>query len=94
MPLRFRRRIGLVPGVLLNLNKRSVSTSLGRRGAHITAGAKGRRTTLGLPGTGLFYTTYRASGATGRVGTKLSSQFGIAIVILVLIAVIIGVLIR
>lgn len=86
MPLRFRRRIRLVPGVSLNLNKRSVSASFGRRGAHITVGPKGRRTTFGLPGTGLFYTTYRASGTT--------RQLGIAIVILVLVAVIIGVLIR
>ncbi len=86
MPIRFRRRISLVPGVLLNLNKRSISASYGRPGAHITVGPKGRRTSFGLPGTGLSYTTYRASGATG--------QLWIAIVILVLIAAIIGILIR
>jgi hypothetical protein len=36
-----------------------VSASLGRRGAHVTVGPKGKRTTIGLPGTGLYYTYYR-----------------------------------
>jgi uncharacterized protein DUF4236 len=59
MPLRFRRRIKISPGVSLNLNKKSVSVSFGRRGAHFTVGPKGKRTTVGLPGTGLYYTIYQ-----------------------------------
>jgi Protein of unknown function (DUF4236) len=59
MPLRFQRRIKISPGISLNLNKKSVSASFGRRGAHLTAGPKGRRTTVGLPGTGVYYTIYR-----------------------------------
>jgi Protein of unknown function (DUF4236) len=59
MPLRFQRRIRIAPAISLNLNKRSVSASFGRPGAHITIGAKGRRTTVGLPGTGLSFTSYR-----------------------------------
>jgi Protein of unknown function (DUF4236) len=61
MPLRFQRRVRIAPGISLNLNKRSVSASFGRPGAHITIGPKGRRTTVGLPGTGLFYTIYQRS---------------------------------
>ena len=57
MPLRFQRRIRVSPGISLNLNKKSVSASFDRRGAHFTVGPKGRRTTVGLPGTGLYYTT-------------------------------------
>jgi hypothetical protein len=59
MPLRFQRRIRVSPGISLNLNKKSVSASFGRRGAHLTVGPNGRRTTVGLPGTGLYYTTYQ-----------------------------------
>jgi hypothetical protein len=59
MPLRFQRRIRVSPGISLNLNKKSVSASFGRRGAHFTVGSQGRRTTVGLPGTGLYYTTYQ-----------------------------------
>ena len=40
MPLRFQRRIRVSPGISLNLNKKSVSASLGRRGAHFTVGPK------------------------------------------------------
>ena len=32
------------------------SVSLGVRGAHLTFGRRGHRATIGLPGTGLFYT--------------------------------------
>jgi hypothetical protein len=59
MPLRFQRRIRIAPGISLNLNKNSVSTSFGQRGAHITVGPKGKRSTIGLPGTGLSYTSYK-----------------------------------
>jgi hypothetical protein len=59
MPLRFQRRIRVSPGIFLNLSKKSVSASFGRRGAHFTVGPKGGRTTVGLPGTGLYYTTYQ-----------------------------------
>jgi hypothetical protein len=59
MPLRFQRRIRITPGISLNLNNKSVSTSFGQRGAHVTVGPKGKQTTIGLPGTGLYYTTYQ-----------------------------------
>ena len=58
MPLRFRRRITIVRGVSLNLSKGSVSASIGGRGAHFTVGPRGNRSTIGIPGTGLSYTSY------------------------------------
>ena len=68
MPLRYQRRIRIAPGVSLNLNKRSISTTIGRRGAHFTIRPKGTRTTVGLPGTGLSFTSYqRARAGTGVV---------------------------
>ncbi len=53
---RFRKTIGVLPGVRINLSKSRVSTSLGGRGATVNVGADGRRmVTLGIPGTGMSY---------------------------------------
>ena len=54
---RFRRSFKILPGVRWNLGKRSTSVSLGGRGFHYTLGSSGSRTTEGLPGTGLSYTS-------------------------------------
>jgi hypothetical protein len=58
MSWRFRRRLRVIPGVILNVGKRGTSVSIGGRGAHVTYGRRGRRATIGLPGTGVSYTTY------------------------------------
>lgn len=55
---RFRKQVGVLPGVKVNLSKSRVSTSLGGKGATINVGADGRRmVTLGIPGTGMSYRT-------------------------------------
>jgi hypothetical protein len=82
MPLRFQRRVRIAPGISLNLNKRSISASFGRPGAHITIGPKGRRTTVGLPGTGLSYTSYQRA------------QPGIILIILIGAFLLLGILYR
>lgn len=61
MGFRFRRSIGIAPGVRINLGKESISTSVGVRGANVTSGTHGTRTTVGLPGTGLSYTETQAA---------------------------------
>jgi Protein of unknown function (DUF4236) len=57
MAFRFRRSIRILPGIRINLGKRSASLSVGGHGAHVTLrpGHK-MRATVGLPGTGLSYT--------------------------------------
>ena len=57
MGLRFFRRMKIAPGLTLNLSRSGPSLSAGVRGAHVTAGPKGVRRTVGIPGTGLFYTS-------------------------------------
>lgn len=59
MGLRFWRRVRVLPGVTLNVTRNGpTSVSLGTRGAHWTVSRIGPpRATVGLPGTGLFYTT-------------------------------------
>ena len=54
---RFRRSFKLLPGIRWNIGKKSTSVSLGGRGFHYTIGSSGTRTTVGLPGTGLSYTS-------------------------------------
>jgi hypothetical protein len=58
MGLRFHRSIKLVPGVRLNAGKRGISTSIAARGADLTFGKSGTRTTVGLPGSGYSYTHF------------------------------------
>lgn len=54
MPIRFQRRIRILPGLTLNVGKTGVSLSAGVRGAHITFGpGRDTRTSIGIPGTGL-----------------------------------------
>jgi hypothetical protein len=82
MALRYQRRIRIAPGLSLNLNKRSISTSIGRRGAHFTVGSGGQRGTIGIPGTGLVYTTYRRT------------QSRIVLIVLIGALVVLGVIFR
>ena len=59
MGFRFRRSMKVLPGVRVNVNKDSLSVSVGPRGAKVTVNTKGGlRKTVGLPGSGLSYTTY------------------------------------
>lgn len=58
MGIRFRRSKKILPGVRLNLNKDSIGLSFGVRGLRYTINSKGRRTaTIGIPGTGISYST-------------------------------------
>lgn len=79
MGFRFFRRMKIAPGVSLNFSRSGISPSLGVRGARVTLGRTGIRKTVGIPGTGLFYTqvskpgrktssTRRRTARSGRTG--------------------------
>lgn len=55
MGWRFQRRRKILPGVTLNVGKRSAGVSVGPRGAKLSAGTRGIGATLSLLGTGLAY---------------------------------------
>ena len=58
MGLKFRKSVKIAPGVKININKKSVSTTFGTKGASHTVNSKGKRTTtVGIPGTGLSYSS-------------------------------------
>ena len=63
MGWRFSRRIRVLPGVRLNVSKGGISTSVGGRGAWLTVGKRGSDTSLGVPGTGIRYTTHTPPGS-------------------------------
>ena len=57
MGLRFRKSIKIAPGLKVNLNKNSISATVGTKGAHYTVNSNGKRTaSVGIPGTGIYYT--------------------------------------
>jgi hypothetical protein len=60
MGIRFRKTIQILPGVRLNISKNGISSiSIGGHGATVNVNGQGVRETLGLPGTGISYTTKR-----------------------------------
>ncbi len=56
MGWRLFRRIRIAPGIRINLSRSWPSLSVGPRGFSKTISGKGVRTTVGLPGTGIFHT--------------------------------------
>ncbi len=63
MGLQFRKRIKICKGVNLNLSKTGVGISVGTKGARYSMHSSGRKTaTVGIPGTGLYYTKNLSSG--------------------------------
>jgi len=77
MGFRFYKRVKIAPGIRLNVSKSGPSLTFGGKGMHYTVGHGRRRTTVGLPGTGLSYTTTRSTkrgrATPSRPGTYLPS---------------------
>jgi hypothetical protein len=48
MPLRFNRRVSIIPGLRANFSKSGVSLSIGHRGLWYTVGPRGRRATVAI----------------------------------------------
>jgi hypothetical protein len=62
MGFRLWRRVRIAPGITLNLSKRGMSTSFGRRGYHVTLGHGHVRSTVGIPGSGMYWTSVSGAG--------------------------------
>ncbi|OZV11683.1 hypothetical protein CIW83_13615 [Tissierella sp. P1] len=62
MGFRFRRSVKIAPRIRLNVGKKSASVSFGGKGIRHAVSTTGRRTTsVGIPGTGLYYTESSSS---------------------------------
>ena len=75
MGFKFRKSIKIAPGVKVNLNKKSASVSIGTKGMRKTYSTTGRKTTtVGLPGTGLSYSTSSGSKKSTSAKPKRSES--------------------
>ena len=72
MGFNFRKRIKLGKLFNLNIGKSGLSLSFGKKGIRQSISTKGRgRTTLSIPGTGLYYTkSYSAKPLIKKLGQK------------------------
>ena len=86
MTFRFRRSLTLIPGVRINFSKSTPSISIGPRGAQMTFGRDGTRTTLGIPGSGLSWTNYqRHNSPSGGFGWLGWVMFVVGLVVVLLV---------
>lgn len=77
MAFRFRKSIRIIPGVRLNFGKTGSSLSLGGKGMTVNVNKKGTRTTLGVPGTGMSYSTYKPHGNANPTKNKSLNTIGL-----------------
>jgi hypothetical protein len=74
---RFYRRVSIFPGLSVNVSKSGPSLTFGMRGAHVTVGGKGIRKTVGIPGTGIYYTSqsgYHSGAHSAHVDQPISDS--------------------
>ena len=74
---RFRRRVHIAPGINLNLSKGLPSLSIGGHGFTENISARGLKTTIGLPGSGLSYQTKTTPWSKGGGGTASPTPVGV-----------------
>lgn len=87
MGFRFKKSFKIIPGVKLNVSKKGLSSvSLGGKGASMNFGKKGRRTTVGIPGTGMSYTS---SSRHRRTRKKSSGGCGGLILLIIIVMVVV-----
>ena len=81
MGVKFRKSKKIAPGVRLNLSAKSASISVGPKGFKKTFSTSGRTTTtVGIPGTGLSYsTTKRTSEAPAAAPVRSEKSKGVAL---------------
>lgn len=57
MSIRFRKRIKILPGVVINLSKSGCSATVGKRGTSVNLSpGKPTKATAGIPGSGIYAT--------------------------------------
>ena len=78
--MRYRRSVKLGPGLRLNASKRGMSLTFGPRGYHHTISTSGRRTTtVGVPGTGLYWQESQSARRPSERSVPATRQAGRAV---------------
>lgn len=74
MGFRFRKSVNLGHGTRINFNKKSVGISFGGKGFRYTVNSDGRRTkTVGIPGTGMYWTESKKGNTSTNKNTSIPS---------------------
>src|SRR5699024_5856796 len=74
MSFRFRRSVKIAKGGRLNIGKKGVGLSFGRRGLRHSIHSSGRKTsTIGIPGTGLSYSKTSTSKSKRKTSSNTRS---------------------
>jgi Tfp pilus assembly protein PilF len=76
MGFRFRRSVNLGGGLRLNISKSGLGVSGGVRGARVGIGPRGVRTSVGIPGTGLYYVSESGWGSSWSRGAAKGPSKG------------------
>ena len=90
MGFRFRKSIKLAPGVKLNLTGKGISSvSLGKNGAKVNISKKGTRSTVGIPGSGLSYSSYspRKKTTSPQQGQSVQGNKTLGVINLIIIGI-------
>lgn len=87
MPLRFLYRKRITPWATVNMTKSGPSLSVGVPGAHVALGRR-LRGTIGIPGTGVYYTesTPYSSLSLGRATLRFIIAFIATLLLIVAVA--------
>ncbi len=73
MGLRVRKSFKIAPGIKLNVGKKGVGFSFGTKGFRYSIGTSGRRTTtIGIPGTGISYSSSKKSKSHSKYSSSKS----------------------
>jgi hypothetical protein len=83
----FYRRVKIFPGLRLNISRAGPSLTAGVLGAHITVGRRGVTRTVGIPGTGIYYTS-RSGHHTGIHTAHRDGQDGVLLPLILLLLII------
>lgn len=79
LSLRFRRSVSLGKGARINFTKKGVGFSVGTKGLRYSVHSTGRRTkSVGIPGTGLYYTKSKTAKSRNRKVSHSSTNIDVA----------------
>jgi Protein of unknown function (DUF4236) len=70
----FRKRISLGMALRPNISKSGLSVGVGPPGLNVNLNKRGRRTTIGIPGTGLFWQSFKSNSSKSNTPTNFSTS--------------------
>lgn len=73
MGFRFRKSFKIAPGIRTTISKSGISTRIGGKGFSVSKGKRGTRMNVGIPGTGISYST-KIGGKSKKASVPSTAQ--------------------